>query len=91
MPSLHMEVDVSRSVVERISQCESDIQTAIGKINTGVLILGQSWYGSSTDEFLSTYNQWHLKALRMLEELQNLKNDLEKEIDNWEELASKLA
>ena len=91
MPTLHMEVEVARSVQRRLQETHDQISTqlqqaasAVGQLEAG------AWQGQSAQEFYNLFQNWRQQVNRVLQELQQMATRLNNEINEWEQMAQRL-
>jgi uncharacterized protein YukE len=91
MTTLHMDIDVSRSVVNQMNAtCDALHSQLVGLNNTIEPFVGNSWISPSATLFSSEFMDWSNKQRVLIEELQELARRLEREIAEWEATSAQM-
>lgn len=91
MTTLHMDVDVSRSVVHQLNTtCDAIHSQLVNLNNTIEPFVGRSWISPSATQFSSEFISWSHKQRGLIEELQELAKRLEREIAEWEATSAQM-
>jgi len=91
MTTLHMEVEIARSVQQTMEQSSQEMSASLQKIQSAVGNLrGGAWQGNSATEFFAQYDELSSRLKTMCDELMSLSTRLRNEISEWEMAASRL-
>ena len=89
MPSLHMEVEANRGLVQQIRKTVHSIEEEFSGLSNQVnSSIGITWISPSATEFGSSFNQCSMSVRYVLEELESLATRLQNEIAEWEQIQS---
>ena len=89
MTTLHMDIEVSRSVVNQMdSTCDAIQSQLVTLSNTIQPFVGGSWISPAATQFSSDFTQWSQSQRRLIEQLSTLAQRLKVEIAEWEATAS---
>jgi WXG100 family type VII secretion target len=91
MATLHMEVETARGAQSSMTNTYQQLTSLMQSMNSQVTGLQPSWMGNSATEFFGLYDQWKTSTNSKLEELNQMATRLQNEINEWEQMASKLA
>ncbi len=91
MTTLHMEVEVARSTQSNMANTYQQLTSLLQSMTSAVNNLQPAWMGNSATEFFASYDQWRSQMANTLEALNQLNTRLQAEINEWEQMASKLA
>ena len=91
MPTLHMEVETARSTQGNLTNTHSQLVSLIQSLTGAVNNLRPAWMGNSATEFFGQYDQWKSGMNTTLENLNAMATRLQNEINEWEQMASRLA
>jgi len=91
MATLHMNTEELHNLSNFMHKTVDDIQTKILQLNSKTVNAQAEWMGISATNYFSSFNQWTSKMGESLQELENLSNQLQQEISEWESMASKLS
>ena len=91
MATLHMNVESVQSAKSKmLSEREAmlaELNTLASQVNQ---VVGSAWVGNSANEFQQGFDQLRTQLNRQLEVLSDLTANLEAEIAQWQEVASRL-
>lgn len=91
MATLHMNVDSVQSARSRmLSEREAmlaELNALASQVNQ---VIGSAWIGNSANEFQQGFDQLRTQLNRQFEVLSELTANLEAEIAQWQEVASRL-
>lgn len=91
MSTLHMDVETVQSAqAKMVSEKEAmlnELATLTGQINQTV---GTAWIGNSANEFQQAYEQLRTQINQQLESLGQLAQNLQTEIQQWQEMAARM-
>ena len=90
MAILHMETDQAKATQQALSAREQEIAGSVSQILGSVNSLRSNWQGNSASQFFQEYDQWNSAMGKLLEELSQMASQLQIEIAEWEQTASKL-
>jgi len=89
MTTLHMDIGVSRVVVNQMNQTCDELHSQLVVLNNCIQpFVGSSWISPAATNFSSEFTHWTQRQRLMVEELQTLAQKLEIEIAQWEEAAA---
>lgn len=91
MSTLHMEVETARSTQNNMVNTHQQLQQAVQSMTNSVNGLQSAWMGNSATEFFGLYQEWTSQMNQILERLNEMNQRLANEINEWEQMASKLA
>jgi len=91
MTTLHMEIETARSTQTNMANTYQQLTSLLQSMTSAVGGLQSAWMGNSATEFLSLYDQWKSGMNTTLENLNAMSTKLQAEINEWEQVASKLA
>ncbi len=91
MTTLHMEVETARSTQTTMVNTYQQLTSLLQSMTNAVNGLQPAWMGNSATEFFSMYDQWRSNMNTVLENLNQMASKLQAEINEWEQMASKLA
>lgn len=74
-----------------MQQSVKDLLDLIVKINSSTAELQSAWMGNSATEYFSSVAEWTATANQLTEQLTNLTGRLASEVNEWEQMASKLS
>ena len=91
MATLHMDVESVQSAQSKmVSEKEtmlSELQNLTSQINQTV---GSAWIGNSANEFQQTYESLRSQITQQLDQLGQLAQQLQSEITQWQDVASRM-
>lgn len=91
MPTIHMEVEPNRSLVNNIRNTSATIQGSFSSLSNQVhSTVGSSWVAPSATEFLESFQEVSLIVREALNKMEVLSAKLQNEILEWEQTAAKL-
>ena len=91
MTTLHMEVETARATQSNIANTYQQLSSLLQSMSSSVGNLQPVWMGNSATEFFGLYDQWKSSMNTTLENLNTMAQKLNTEINEWEQMASKLA
>ncbi|MBN2385610.1 MAG: WXG100 family type VII secretion target [Anaerolineales bacterium] len=91
MATLHMEVETARSTHGNITNTHSQLTSQLQSMTSSVNGLQSAWQGNSATEFFNEYETWRGNLNSLLDQLNNLSTRLQSEINEWEQMAQRLA
>lgn len=91
MTTLHMEVETARSTQTTMVNTYQQLTSLLQSMTNAVNGLQPAWMGNSATEFFGMYDQWRSSMNTLLENLNQMSSKLQAEINEWEQMASKLA
>lgn len=91
MSTLHMEVETARSTQSGMVNAHQQLQQAVQSMTNSVNGLQSAWMGNSASEFFGLYQEWNSQMNQLLDRLNEINQRLANEINEWEQMASKLA
>jgi len=91
MATLHMEVETARSTQNTINSTSQNLSSMLQSMTSSVNGLQPAWMGNSATEFFGLYDQWRSQMTQVLDQLNQMNQRLGTEINEWEQMASKLA
>jgi len=91
MATLHMEVETARSAQSNMANTYQQLTSLLQSMTSTVNGLQPAWMGNSATEFFGLYDQWRSGMNTTLENLNTMATKLQAEINEWEQIASKLA
>jgi WXG100 family type VII secretion target len=92
MATIHMEVDSARNTAQTISTTKELLTDSLVTLDNRIInLVGSSWVSPAANEFQSSYLEWATEMREMVEKLAHLQQRLTREIDEFEQAASKLA
>ena len=91
MATLHMEVETARSAQSNMANTYQQLTSLLQSMTSTVNGLQPAWMGHSATEFLGVYDQWRSSMNTALENLNQMASRLQNEINEWEQMASKLS
>lgn len=91
MTTLHMEVETARNAQTNMVNTYQQLTSLLQSMTSAVNGLQPAWMGNSATEFFSLYDQWRSNMNTTLENLNQMASKLQAEINEWEQMASKLA
>ncbi|MCS6994888.1 MAG: WXG100 family type VII secretion target [Anaerolineales bacterium] len=91
MATLHMEVETARSTQSSMNNTHQQLSSMVQTMNNTVTGLQSAWMGNSATEFFGLYDQWRSQMNQLLEQLNQMNQRLAAEINEWEQMANKLA
>lgn len=91
MSTLHMDVEVARSTQNNMAHTYQQLSQLVQSMTNAVNNLQSAWMGNSATEFFQLYEQWRSSMNTSLEHLNTMASKLQAEINEWEQMASKLA
>jgi len=91
MATLHMDIE---AVQGTLSKMRSEREAMLGELNTLTSQVGQtvgsSWIGNSATEFQQNYEQLRNQITQQMDALEQLAQNLQTEIAQWQETAARL-
>lgn len=91
MATLHMETDVARQTQTTLTNMHQQINNQIQTMTNAVATLQNgAWQGNSANEFYNLFQDWRSQANTLLQRLEELNQRLLREIQEWEQMSSKL-
>jgi len=91
MTTLHMEVETARSTQSTIANTHQQLMSLLQSMTSAVNGLQPAWLGNSATEFFGLYDQWRASMNTTLDNLNTMSTRLQAEINEWEQMAAKLA
>ncbi len=91
MATLHMDVETARSAQSNMTNTHQQLTSLLQTMTSTVNGLQSAWMGNSATEFLGLYDQWKSSMNTLLDNLNTMSTRLQNEINEWEQMASKLA
>ena len=91
MATLHMEVETARSTYNSMNNTYQQLTSLMQSMTSSVNGLQPAWMGNSATEFFGLYDQWLGSTTQLLDQLNQMQARLQSEINEWEQMASKLA
>lgn len=91
MTTLHMEVETARSTQNTMNNTSQQLNSMVQSMTSSVNGLQPAWMGNSATEFFGLYDQWRAQMTQLLDQLNQMNQKLAGEINEWEQMASKLA
>ena len=91
MATLHMDVETVRSTQSKMVQEQQQMTTELQNVTNAVnSTVGSAWVGNSATEFQSQYDGLRSNINTQLERLSELAQQLQNEINQWEEMAARM-
>lgn len=88
MPTLHIDVEVSRNVVSQMRKTCDSLHTEVASLsNCMQSYIGSSWISPAASQFSNEFNEWSQVLRIKINELEELSERLEREIAEWEATA----
>ena len=92
MPTIHMEVEQVKAVLELMKRDEVEIRDTLKKLNNDVkAIVGTEWVGLAETEFNKEYTNLDGQLGKQVNDLEMLAERLRLEVAEWESIAANLA
>jgi WXG100 family type VII secretion target len=91
MTTLHMEVESARSTQSTMNNTSQQLTSLVQGMTSSVNSLQPAWMGNSATEFFGLYDQWRSQTTTLLDQLNQMNQRLLGEINEWEQMSSKLA
>ncbi len=91
MATLHMEVETARGTQSNMNNTQQQLASLVQSMTSSVNGLQPAWMGNSATEFYGLYDQWRSQTTQLLDQLNQMQSRLGNEINEWEQMASKLA
>jgi len=91
MTTLHMEVETARNTQNTMNNTSQQLTGMLQSMTNSVNGMQPAWMGNSATEFFGLYDQWRSQMTQLLEQLSQLNQRLSNEINEWEQMASKLS
>jgi WXG100 family type VII secretion target len=91
MTTLHMEVETARNTQNSMNNTSQQLTSMVQSMTSSVNGLQPAWMGNSATEFFGLYDQWRSQMTSLLDQLNQMNQRLAGEINEWEQMASKLA
>ncbi|RPJ27122.1 MAG: WXG100 family type VII secretion target [Chloroflexi bacterium] len=91
MTTLHMEVETARNTQNTMNNTSQQLTSMVQGMTSSVNGLQPAWMGNSATEFFGVYDQWRGQMTQLLDQLNQMNQKLSTEINEWEQMASKLA
>lgn len=91
MTTLHMEVETARSTQSTMVNTHQQLNGMLQSMTSSVNGLQSAWMGNSASEFFNLYDEWRSQMSQLLDRLNQMNQSLATEINQWEQVASKLA
>jgi WXG100 family type VII secretion target len=91
MTTLHMEVETARNTQSNMNNTSQQLTSMVQSMTSSVNGLQPAWMGNSASEFFSLYDQWRGQVTQLLDQLNQMNQRLATEINEWEQMASKLS
>ena len=91
MATLHMEVESARSTQSTMNNTAQQLNSLVQSMTSSVNGLQPAWMGNSATEFFGLYDQWRSQMTTLLDQLTQMNQKLLTEVNEWEQMASKLA
>jgi len=86
-----MEVETARNTCSTMNNSVKVLLDLIITINSSAAELQGAWIGNSATEYFGEVQQWTSRANQLVEQLAQLTSRLDSEVNEWEQMASKLA
>lgn len=91
MATLHMDIEAVQGTLSKIraerEAMINELSTVTNQVNQTV---GTSWVGNSATEFQQSYEQLRSQITQQMEALEQLAQNLQTEITQWQETAARL-
>lgn len=88
MAILHFDTDAGTTTVQTLNACKANIQAELTKITGKVQNLtGGEWSGQSSVDFQNEIQAWKAKLDTELTNLETLRTKLDREIQEWVQVA----
>jgi WXG100 family type VII secretion target len=91
MTTLHMEIETARSTQSSMNNTYQQLNSLLQSMTSSVGNLQPAWMGNSAMEFFGLYDQWKSGMNTTLENLNTMSTKLQAEINEWEQMANRLA
>ena len=91
MPSIHMNVEQVKAVLELMVQVDAEIEDMRNTLTNNVNAIGDDWVGNAALEFGQEYAELDKQLKDRLASLELLAERLRLEIAEWEAMAAQLA
>jgi uncharacterized protein YukE len=86
-----MDVDSVRAAKNKILQSRANLADALAEMDQATSqVIGSAWIAGSADEFSQRYQDIRGQVLREINRLDDMANDLERQIRQWEAMAARL-
>jgi len=86
-----MEVETARNTQNTMNNTSQQLTGMLQSMTNSVNGMQPAWMGNSATEFFGLYDQWRSQMTQLLEQLSQLNQRLSNEINEWEQMASKLS
>ena len=91
MALLHMDVETVESTHAKMRSSKENILGELTTLNSQINhTIGTNWIGNSANEFQQTYDQFRSTLTQQLDALEQLTQALQSEIQQWQEMASRM-
>lgn len=85
MPILHFDTDSGRDVLNTINTCATQVRNEMNTVRNKVNNLtGSEWQGNASVEFQQEMQTWVQRLETTLNNLDTLRQKLDREIQEWE-------
>jgi WXG100 family type VII secretion target len=92
MTTLHFDTDAGRMTSSTINTSSTNIQTELTNLTNRVnSMVGAEWQGNSAQIFQQEFQAWSGQLRNCMDALTQLRDRLDREINDWETAASTLA
>jgi WXG100 family type VII secretion target len=91
MATLHMEVETARNTQNTMNNTAQQLNSMVQSMTSSVNGLQPAWMGNSATEFYGLYDQWRSQMTQLTDQLTQMNQKLANEINEWEQMASKLS
>jgi uncharacterized protein YukE len=91
MPTLHMDVETVRTMQAQMIQQKDAMVEQLTALATRInQTVGAAWIGNAANEFQQQVEQKRISLINQMDALDTLASNLQREITQWVEMASRL-
>lgn len=91
MATLKMNIEEARSTSQAIQTSVGQVETELGTLKNRVTsMVGSEWISAAANQFGTEFQTWETQLKALLTQMTELRQRLETEIAQWEEMASRL-
>lgn len=91
MTTLKMNVPEARSTSSNIQTAVSQLRTELGSLKNRVTsMVGSEWQSNAANQFQQEFQTWEQQVTTLLTNMEELRDRLDREIAQWEEVAARL-
>ena len=91
MSTLKMNVPEARSTSSGIQSAVSQLRTELNSLKNRVTsMVGSEWQSQAANQFQQEFTTWEQQIMTLLTNMEELRNRLDREIAQWEEVAARL-